>query len=67
MGYEIQMRKWLSSNRDATIRDAWLAGYRQCTGNWCRQETFRRKGKEKDKPLDYEGFRRVYTKYKDIP
>lgn len=33
-----QAQRWLSDNPDATPMEAWLAGYWQCTDNWCEQK-----------------------------
>lgn len=30
------MQKWISDNPDATIEDAWSAGYDCSTDAWCR-------------------------------
>lgn len=34
MNYKEQMKEWLAKHPDATIEDAWEAGYKQCTMNW---------------------------------
>lgn len=31
-----QMEKWLKENPDATLRDAFEAGWYGCTDAWCR-------------------------------
>lgn len=38
MNYKEQMEQWLSSHPKATIRQAYEAGYLQCSQNWCRKE-----------------------------
>lgn len=38
MNYKEQLQKWLKDNPKATLEDAWLAGYWQCTDNWCGKE-----------------------------
>lgn len=35
MNYKIQMQEWLSKHQDATLEEAWAAGYMTCTDNWC--------------------------------
>jgi hypothetical protein len=35
MNYNIQMQEWLSKHQDATLEEAWRAGYMTCTDNWC--------------------------------
>ena len=37
MGYKEQMRQWLEKHQDATIDEAWEAGYFQSTENWCNK------------------------------
>lgn len=36
MIYKEQMEKWIKEHPNATIEDAWMAGYWQCTDNWCK-------------------------------
>lgn len=43
MGYEVQMEEWLNRHKGATLKEAWKAGYFQCTDNWCRKETFQKR------------------------
>lgn len=38
MNYKEQMKEWLSKHPDATIEEAWEAGYFQCSVNWCSKE-----------------------------
>lgn len=37
MSYKDQKKKWLSEHPDATPDEAYEAGYRQSTDNWCKQ------------------------------
>lgn len=34
MSYKEQMEAWLKDNPDATVEQAWEAGYDTCTMNW---------------------------------
>lgn len=36
MSYKEQMAEWLSKHQDATLEEAWEAGYMICTNNWCQ-------------------------------
>lgn len=36
MSYIEQMSEWLKKNPNATIEDAWKAGYFQSNENWCK-------------------------------
>ena len=36
MNYKIQMQEWLSKHQNATLEEAWRAGYMACTDNWCK-------------------------------
>lgn len=38
MNYKSQMKIWLAKHPDATIEEAWEAGYLQSTTNWCNGE-----------------------------
>ena len=38
MTYKEQMRIWLDKHPNATIEEAWEAGYLTSTNNWIRQE-----------------------------
>lgn len=38
MNYKQQMAIWLKEHPNATIAEAWEAGYLQSTTNWVRQE-----------------------------
>ena len=33
-----QLEKWLATHPEATLREAWLAGYWTCTDNWCTKK-----------------------------
>jgi len=33
-----QMKKWLAQHPNATPEEIWLAGYWQCSDNWCNKE-----------------------------
>lgn len=36
MSYLDDKRAWLEKHQDATLEEAWEAGYLQCTDNWCK-------------------------------
>jgi len=36
MSYKEQMSEWLSKHPNATVEDAWQAGYFQSNENWCK-------------------------------
>ncbi len=38
MNYKDQKKEWLNSHPNATIEDAWEAGYLQCSLNWCNKQ-----------------------------
>lgn len=38
MSYMEQCKEWVAKHPDATIEEAWTAGYLQCTDNWCKGE-----------------------------
>jgi len=38
MSYLEQRDEWLSQHPDATVKEAWDAGYLQSTNNWCKQK-----------------------------
>lgn len=38
MNYKQQMELWLANHPDATLEEAWKAGYSQSTTNWCTKE-----------------------------
>ena len=38
MIYKEQMEKWIQQHPNATIEEAWMAGYWQCSDNWCKKE-----------------------------
>jgi hypothetical protein len=35
MNYKDQMKEWLKKHPNATVEEAWEAGYNTCTDNWC--------------------------------
>jgi len=35
MSYKEQMQEWLKKHPNATVEEAWVAGYNTCTDNWC--------------------------------
>lgn len=35
MNYKEQMQVWLKSHPNATLEEAYEAGYMTCTNNWC--------------------------------
>ena len=37
MTYKEQMADWIEKNPEATIQEAWEAGYLQSCTNWCQQ------------------------------
>ena len=64
MNYKKQKEEWLKAHPEATIDDAWEAGYRQCTQNWCDAgEEY--VSKQTPAGFDYSEYRRLYSKYKD--
>lgn len=38
MAYIDQMREWIRKHPNATLEDAWKAGYSQSTENWVKKE-----------------------------
>ncbi len=38
MNYKEQMQQWLEKHPNATIEEAWEAGYLQSTDNWITHE-----------------------------
>ena len=38
MSYKDQKNKWLSEHPDATLDEAYEAGYHQSTDNWCKSK-----------------------------
>lgn len=38
MTYKEQMKKWLEKHPNATLEQAYEAGYWQSTDNWCKKE-----------------------------
>lgn len=38
MGYREQLKDWINKHPDATLEEAWEAGYLQCSTNWCKKE-----------------------------
>ena len=38
MGYKVQLKEWLDEHPNATVEEAWIAGYWQSTDNWCKHE-----------------------------
>ena len=36
MSYKEQMKEWLDKHPNATVEDAWQAGYFQSNENWCK-------------------------------
>jgi hypothetical protein len=38
MTYKEQMAEWIAKHTEATIEEAWLEGYWQCSRNWCSKE-----------------------------
>lgn len=45
-GYLGQMDEWLDSHKDATIEEAYLAGYWASSSNWINHERFGDKEKQ---------------------
>lgn len=35
MSYKEQMKDWIQKHPNATVEDAWEAGYMQSNRNWC--------------------------------
>lgn len=35
MNYKDQMQEWLKNHPNATVEEAYEAGYQTCTDNWC--------------------------------
>lgn len=63
MGMMEQMEGWVKEHPGATLKDAWKAGYLQCTDNWCGKDR-----KAGDKPalaiaFDYEEYKKLYNKF----
>jgi len=38
MSYKKQMSEWIKNHPDATIEEAWDAGYVTCINNWCNKK-----------------------------
>lgn len=38
MSYHEQCQQWLDGHPDATIEEAWEAGYLTSLSNWCKKE-----------------------------
>ena len=38
MGYREQLKDWIKNNPDATLEEAWEAGYWQSCDNWCKRK-----------------------------
>lgn len=38
MGYHDQRQQWIRDHPDATLEDAWNAGYLTSTDNWCSKK-----------------------------
>ena len=36
MNYKKQLQEWLQGHPDATLEDAFTAGWMLCTDSWCR-------------------------------
>ena len=36
MNYKDQKKEWLASHPNATVEEAWEAGYMTSTDNWCQ-------------------------------
>ena len=38
MNYKEQMTEWIEKHPEATIQEAWEAGYLICCSNWCNRK-----------------------------